>query len=124
MYYFCLHHDDSIDSQTGKLEIIMMYNSTKGGVDVVIKLCATHNTAQSTRRWLKVIFYTSSVLNVAAINAFVVYVGNNSSSNIRRSQFLEELALSLLDDHLQRRSTNQHLPKLIRQRIKRTSEPT
>ncbi|KAJ8960119.1 hypothetical protein NQ314_006100 [Rhamnusium bicolor] len=44
-----LHHDDSIDQQTGKPEIVMMYHSTKGGVDIVDKLCATYNTARSTR---------------------------------------------------------------------------
>ncbi|KAJ8927744.1 hypothetical protein NQ314_019748 [Rhamnusium bicolor] len=97
----------------------MMYNSTKCRVDVVDELCVTYNIARSTRTWAMVIFH--SVLNIAAINALVIYlfIANNSSSNIRRSQFLEELTLSLLDDYLQRRSTNQHLPRLIKVGIKK-----
>ncbi|KAH1021576.1 hypothetical protein HUJ04_011072, partial [Dendroctonus ponderosae] len=44
-----LHHDDSINMETGKPEIIMACSSRKGVVNVVDKLCASYNTAQPTR---------------------------------------------------------------------------
>nr|CAH7735214.1 unnamed protein product [Callosobruchus chinensis] len=43
-----LHRDDDIDSVTGKPDIIMTYNQTKGGVDTVDKLCSVYNCARST----------------------------------------------------------------------------
>ncbi|KAB0804673.1 hypothetical protein PPYR_01643, partial [Photinus pyralis] len=45
------HHDDQVDTNTGKPDIILDYNATKGGVDTVDKLCSTYNCARNTRRW-------------------------------------------------------------------------
>lgn len=33
-----IHHDNSIDSNSNKLEVITFYNITKGGIDVVDEL--------------------------------------------------------------------------------------
>ncbi|KAJ8898410.1 hypothetical protein PR048_003770 [Dryococelus australis] len=47
-----MHHDAAIDNHTGnwnKPEIVTFYNSTKGGVDVMDKLCATYNTIRNCR---------------------------------------------------------------------------
>jgi hypothetical protein len=97
-----MHFDDTIDPENGKPEIISFYNKTKGGVDVVDKLCASYNCARATRRWPMVIFY--SIMNVAAINAFIV--------------FLEQLAFSLIDGHLRERASSQYIPRTLRARIK------
>lgn len=48
-----------------KPEIILHYNDTKSGVDVVDKLCASYNVARATRKWPMVIFY--HLLNTAGI---------------------------------------------------------
>ena len=50
---FSMHNDDKIDEYTGdaqKPKIITSYNKSKGGVDVVDKLCASYTSAQNTRR--------------------------------------------------------------------------
>lgn len=36
-----LHHDDKIDEETGRPDMILDYNSTKGGVDTLEKMCAS-----------------------------------------------------------------------------------
>lgn len=48
-----MHDDDAIDPRTGsetKPELITFYNTTKGGVDTVDKLCETQNVAKNTRK--------------------------------------------------------------------------
>ncbi|KAJ8936542.1 hypothetical protein NQ314_012282 [Rhamnusium bicolor] len=46
-----MHDDDSISEVTGKPEIVMDYNCTKGGVDTVDQLCANYNCACNAQRW-------------------------------------------------------------------------
>ncbi|UYV69223.1 hypothetical protein LAZ67_6002877 [Cordylochernes scorpioides] len=49
-----MHHDANIDDSTGELkkpEMIMFYNITKGGVDVMDEMTATYNCARNSRRW-------------------------------------------------------------------------
>lgn len=109
-----MHHDDEIDSDTKKPDMIMDYNMSKGGVDCVDKLCAAYNCARNTKRWPMVIFY--SLLNVAGINSFVIFSINNSS-NQRRRTFLRALAFQLVEGHNRRRVT-QSIPRVMQQRIR------
>lgn len=111
-----MHDDDSLDKITGKPEIIMMYNDTKCGVDIVDQLCANYNCARNTRRWPMVIFYR--FLNIAATNAFAVFHSKNPYSNMRRRFFLEKLSIDLISEHLKRRATVQQVPRLSRMRIR------
>ena len=83
-----MHNDDKIDESTvdaKKPEMITCYSKTKGGVDVVDKLCASYICARNTRRWPMVIFY--SILNVGGINSGIIYNENNSSKINRRAFF-------------------------------------
>lgn len=111
-----LHHDDNVDPGTGKPEIILEYNSTKGGVDSLDKLCASYNCARNTRRWPMVIFY--SVLNVAGINAMILYLANNIEIKISRRQFLRQLSFHLIESHLKTRAAIQNIPRSIKDRIR------
>nr|CAI5870253.1 unnamed protein product [Callosobruchus analis] len=45
-----LHHDDRIDLESGKPDMIIDYNGTKGGVDTLDKMCAAYNCSRNTRR--------------------------------------------------------------------------
>lgn len=109
--------NDTIDEQTGKPEIILDYNRTKGGVDTVDKMCEAYNCARATRRWPMVIFY--SCLNIAGINSFVIYKSNaRYQDKTPRRLFLESLGMELLNAHLQRRASNQRISRTIRTRIK------
>lgn len=89
-----MHFDDSIDNATGKPDIIIDYNQTKGGVDVVDKLCGAYNCARATRCWPMVIFYSS--LNVAGINSYIYK--SNTNTRIPRRKFLEDLGFQLNDE--------------------------
>ena len=89
-----MHDDDYRDPDTGKPEIILDYNSTKGGVDTVDQLCATLSTARITRRWPVVIFYRG--LDIAGINAQKIYFSNNPDRQRRRKNFIKNFALQRL----------------------------
>lgn len=110
-----LHHDDSIDIESGedtKPEIITFYNSTKGGVDMVDQLCAKYNVARNTRRWPMVILY--GLLNIIGINAFVIYK-TNVNTDIQRRVFLKQLGKELVMDYMKTRACSRYLPREIRQ---------
>lgn len=109
-----MHYDAAIDRETGKPEIIIDYNQTKGGVDVVDKMCEAYNCARATRRWPMVIFY--SAMNVAGINSYIVY-NSNTQTKIDRRRFLENLGFQLLDEHIRRRAQQQNIPRTIRLRL-------
>lgn len=109
--------DESIDESTGdenKPNIVTFYNLTKGGVDVVDKLCTTYSTSRKTNRWPLVIFFR--ILDTVGINSFVIFNSNVPQNNLSRKDFLQELGLALLDEHLKSRATMCRLPKTIRER--------
>lgn len=112
-----MHHDDLLDPTTGKPHMIIDYNKTKGGVDLVDKMCAAYNCARPTRRWPMVIFY--SMMNVSGINSYII---NKYKSDIidetPRRFFLETLGMELVHDHMRRRFFNKRIPRSIRSRIK------
>ena len=113
-----LHHHDEIDPSTGnqnKPFIITEYNETKGGVDVVDKLCASYDCARNTRRWPMVIFF--NMLNIAGINAQVIFSANNPDTDIRRRFFLRKMANGLIAPHLQRRASMTNLPRALKFRL-------
>ncbi|XP_050509192.1 uncharacterized protein LOC126886348 [Diabrotica virgifera virgifera] len=111
-----MHYGDDIDPTTNKPEMIITYNETKSGVDVVDKLCAQYNCARSTRRWPRVPFF--SVLNVAGINSFVVYTTLNEQSKTPRKEFLLQLSMSLTRDYQRVRAMSNNLPRTIRMRLR------
>ncbi|XP_052758211.1 uncharacterized protein LOC128202326 [Galleria mellonella] len=110
-----LHNDAKIDVETGKPDIILSYNDTKGRIDVVDRLCANYNCARATRRWPMVVFY--AMLNVSTINSQVIYIANNSNSKSLRWHFIENLAMKLIEPHIRERQTQLNLPRSLRQRL-------
>jgi len=69
-----LHDDDVISPRSGKPEIILNYNQTKGAVDAFDQMCERNNCARKTNRWNVCIFY--EMMNIACTNAYVIYVHN------------------------------------------------
>lgn len=112
-----LHHDDRIDETTGdkkKPEIITFYNGTKAGVDVVDELCATYDVSRNSKRWPMTIFY--GILNIAASNANIIF-RENKNENIKRTEFIRNLGLALVYEHLRLRKDQKNIPVYIRKRI-------
>jgi hypothetical protein len=78
--------------------MILDYNTTKAGVDVMDQMVRTYTTKRMTRRWPMVIFY--NMLDVSALNAFIIWMHLKpdweSKTSHRRRLFLLELGKSLV----------------------------
>lgn len=107
-----MHDQGVIDNETEKPEVILDYNMTKGGVDTVDQLCATYTVSRVTRRWPLVLFY--ALLNVAGINAYVIFKANLENRSVIRREFLKNLALQLMKPLLIERSMTASLPSDIK----------
>lgn len=110
-----MHFQPSIDDETGKPEMILFYNATKGGVDTFDQLCHSKTVSRKTRRWPLRVFY--GMLDAAGVNSFVIYCLNNpSASKMKRSAFLKSLAFCLFEDHMKMR-LSKGIPKELRSLI-------
>ena len=90
--------DISSTSCEKKPEVILYYNSTKSGVDILDRMVRTYTSKRMTRRWPVALFY--NMLDLSAVNAYVVWQqlqGENSScfSKTKRRKFLIQLAKRL-----------------------------
>jgi hypothetical protein len=97
-----LHDDAAVDEENGKPEIINFYNVNKCGVDVVDQMCANYSVQRKTRRWPMVVFF--NLMNVACINAFVIFKEVQGLTNYKRNRFLKDLGFALIRPHLEQRS--------------------
>jgi len=79
-----LHDDNTIDETNKKTIIIMNYNETKGGVDSFDQMCQNMNAGRKTQRWPLCIFY--NMINIASINAYVIYLHNFCKNNTSGSK--------------------------------------
>ena len=85
-----LHHDAAICDDTGKPEIIEYYNKTESAVDTLDQMCARYTVQRAPRKWTMAMFY--GAVNVALVNAFVVYAHNMRKQQrhmkLKRKEFL------------------------------------
>ena len=58
-----------------KSEIILYYNSTKGGIDILDRMVRTYTCKKMTKRWPVTLFY--NMIDVSAVNAFIVWLELN-----------------------------------------------
>ena len=90
-----MHSQPEVDEGLAnkKPMIVVFYNSTKSGVDIVDRMVRTYSCKRMTRRWPVTLFY--NMIDVRAVNAFIIWLalnGENSSANIRkRSAFQIQL---------------------------------
>lgn len=121
-----MHDRVEIDEETGKPEMIMDYNRTKGGVDSVDQKCANYSTKRKTYRWPLSLFFR--FFDMANVNAYVLFIANNMNNEEikkRRMDFLETLAFSLLTARLKDRAKIPNLPldiKVYLAKFKESSE--
>lgn len=102
-----MHHDNAISDDQNKPDIIKYYNSSKGGVNVMDKMASHFTTKRATKRWPVAVFY--NILNVCALEAYVLYTEHNKEAAIRkdnRRKFLQELGKQLCMPNIQERSEN------------------
>lgn len=112
-----MHYDSKIDDSTGELkkpEIITFYNVTKGGVDVVYRMCSNYSVGRTSNRWPLTMFYF--LLDIVGINCQIIFEAN-VNEQIPRKTFLKNLGIVLAKPHIEHRSTIVTLPKELRTRI-------
>lgn len=99
-----MHEGKELNQDTKKPAIIHTYNETKGAVDTLDKMCNDISCSRKTRRWPLCVFY--GMLNIAFVNAYVIYCINNLRQGIQplnRKQFMKELGKNLSKPHKLRR---------------------
>lgn len=64
-YLVCITMAQLIPKKEKNTELVTFYNETKEGIDIVDKMCASHNCAKNTKRWPMVI--CDSILNKAVL---------------------------------------------------------
>lgn len=110
-----MHYSAQTNTETKKPEIIMYYNSTKGGVDSLDQKCALYSVIRRTKRWPTVLFY--AILNISSVNSFVIYYSFRDSEKLSRPKFQKNLSRSLVEPHLRRRLYNLNLPRELKKMI-------
>ena len=116
-----MHHDDQVDGDAQKPEIILYYNSTKSGVDNLDHLATMYTCRRKVNRWPVALF--ANVVDVGAVAAFIIWMGNFpqwkiSEGKRRRRPFLSELANQLVMPHIRRRALTPTLQAPIRNAMK------
>lgn len=111
-----MHHDDKIDLTTGKPDVIVMYNETKGGTDVFDKLCKSYTTCRKTARWPMRVFF--GMLDGSGINAMILLNLATNSIKSSRKEFLKELGMYLITPFLKTRLDNVNLRKSLKIKIR------
>lgn len=107
-----MHQEGVVNEETGKPEVIEFYNVTKGGVDVLDKLCHDKTTKRKTRRWPLCFYF--GVLDMAAVNSYVLVKWNtdlDKFSSQAHNTFLKNLALALTASMMDRRLQNPRIKK-------------
>ncbi|KAJ8963862.1 hypothetical protein NQ314_005331 [Rhamnusium bicolor] len=107
---------DKIDPESEKPMMIVDYNNTKYGVDVVDQMCASYSVARNSKRWSLTVFF--NMMNIGGINAPVLYQLNNRNNPIVRREFLRTLALNLLKPYVNRRYYLQSIPRQLKQKCR------
>lgn len=111
-----MHHDDKVDEESNKPDMILYYNSTKAGVDALDQKCANYNTGRRTRRWPCAIWY--AVMNIASVNSFILFQ-NGTESSMRRRNFIIHLGQTLIEPQMRRRLLETRLPRELRSVMQR-----
>jgi hypothetical protein len=104
-----MHHEHSISDENNKFkpDIILDYNKTKSGVDILDKLVCEYTCRRGMRTWPLSLFL--NYVDIAAYNAFVILRMNVDGARDvqplikQQKQFLETLGKHLLQPNINRR---------------------
>ena len=124
-----LHSDHKIDPISGKPQIILDYNKTKGGVDTLDQMCAIFSSGCSTKRWPTAAFWC--LLDIISVNSFIIFKHFSSNRDIipiqakNRREFIyslgEELTFPLMISRLDSNSIFRDLRLIITKLLKNKS---
>lgn len=94
-----MHQSKEVDEGTNKPEVILFYNSTKGGTDSFDQLCHSYTVSRKCNRWPLRMWY--GMMDQSGINAMVLYNLRQQNPKMKRRKFLMELSLSMIKPFLQ-----------------------
>lgn len=114
-----MHQMPDVDDVTKKPEMILLYNRTKIGVDLLDQRCSNYTTARRTRRWPLAVFYR--MLDISASNCYVVSLSTQAQGQKveSRFKFMKRLAEQLTRPHMERRENNVKIQRNIRIALRR-----
>lgn len=107
-----------INPTTGKPEIIMFYNQTKGGVDTFDQMCSSMSCSRKSNRWPMTMFY--GILNIAFVNSYVIYAHNVLSKQekpLNRREYMKKLSTELSTPWMRSRLEIPTLSRRLRENI-------
>lgn len=112
-----MHKDDTVVESGQNImlpEILHFYNNTSGAVVTLEEMIACYSVNRITSKWPTVVFF--ALLNIAAINSRVILMSTTSPPLMYKSRrdFLKDLGLALVKDHIKYRSTLESLPRTLR----------
>ncbi|CAG4917457.1 unnamed protein product [Colias eurytheme] len=96
-----MHHDKTIDENSGKPEIIEFYNSTKAGVDALDQKCANYSDSSRTQRWPCVVF--SAILNISMVNGYRLWKASNPEKRLKRNNYIKNIGMKLIEPFVRQR---------------------
>jgi len=68
---YTMHHDSATEEDR-KPQVILHYNSTKGGVDNMDKMATSYSCRRKNKRWPMALFF--NVLDIGALAAYVIWL--------------------------------------------------
>ena len=104
------HFDAEISDVGSKPQMILDYNHTKSGVDVMDGRIEHFTCRRKINRWPCLIFF--NLLDIANLNGFLLF--QKQGYNHSRKHFIKELARQLAFDHMQSRMQFKNLSFSIR----------
>lgn len=107
-----------INDSSGKPNMILFYNQTKGGVDSFDKMCSSMSCSRKTNRWPMAVFY--GILNMAFVNSAIIYGQNmikNNKKPLNRREFMKQLSTDLVTPWMEKRLEAPTLIKSLRGNI-------
>lgn len=112
-------HDSGDISENGKPEIVLYYNSTKGGVDSMDQMAHSFSCKRKIKRWPMVMFF--NIIDLSTIAARVIwqlkFPDDKLSHEDKRHAFNKTIAHQLVLQQIQRRANVATLQTHIRQNI-------
>lgn len=98
-----MHRDSAAEGEDRKPQVILHYNSTKGGVDNMDKTATSYSCRRKNNRWPMALFF--NVLDIGALAAYVIWLLSHpplggKKRRLRRS-FLVNLGKHLASDQIQ-----------------------
>ena len=114
------HRLPLVDSVTKKPEVILYYNSTKGGIDVCDAITESTTCQAAIRRWqVRVLLYMLAVTGLNAYHIFCLANPDSSHCDAKhggRMRFLRALGHQLIEPQVERRADQSSSRGVINQK--------